>query len=203
MLAAGLTLVPADFVAPAGSVATGRYPPLEAWMREEAAQAGRRDVRTPFAFVVGGHIACPPAAAADAILDAAREKHALDADEAIELARVPTASGERRALSIALLHMGQAPFFQDFRWDLEILRRDRPDGSVLLRYERSTARGPGLHVSVFRGVAALTPEGDGTRWIEVLAVASDIKPPFFLADKVEGAVRGILGRRWKRLCQTR
>ena len=199
MLAAALKSVRDDLELAPGSGMSGRFTPVETWVRDEARAAGRRDVRTLYAYLAISQVGAAPGLVADAILDPARERPALDADEFVELARASTPQGERRAYEVALLRMGEGPFRSDFRWDLEIARRDRADGSVLLRYERSTARGPGLHASVFRGAALLWPERGGTRWVEVLAVASDIRPPFFLVGRVEAAVESILGRRWKRL----
>jgi hypothetical protein len=188
---------------PAGEPLVGRDVPLERHALEDLHAAGRRDVRTLFAFVVLCRVEAPVEACAAAILDAERERAALDADALTLVASEARPGGVRHAFAVDMLRMGEGPFRYDFRWDFSVARRDRPDGRTLLRYEMATAGRSPEHVTLFRGAAALEPERGGTRWSEILLVGSDLSAPFFLRAKAEAAVRDILARRWRRLAARR
>jgi hypothetical protein len=189
---AGADLVP-------GVPLVGRDTALERLSWEELRRRGRRDVRTLYAFVAICRADVPPAALADAILDAARERRSLDADVLTERSVERRSGVERRTFAAQLLRMGEGPFRFDFRWEFSVDRRDRPDGTVLLRYDLSPPSLRTEHVAQFRGAAMLAPDGTGTRWTEVLLVGSDLAAPFFLESRSVTAVRDILARRWGRL----
>ena len=78
--------------------------------------------------------------------------------------------------------------------------KTRPDGAVLVRYEMATDPRT-ERVSLFQGAGALVPDGDGTRWVEALAVGSPSSPPFFLKGKVRAEVDKVFARRARRLAR--
>jgi hypothetical protein len=183
----------------AGEPLVARDAFIERFARDDLRHRGQRDIRTLYAFVAINRANLSPAALADAILDAEHERRALDADVLVARAKERTAGGERRVFAVELLRMGEGPLRFDFRWEFSVERRDRPDGTILLRYEMSPPSGRGENVAVFRGAAMLAPDGAGTRWTEVLLVGSDLVAPFFLESRSQTAALGLLFRRWRRL----
>ena len=103
-------------------------------------------------------------------------------------------------MRLAMLRMGESPFVYDFRWTLTTSRRGVASGGIEIRYD--LLDDPATeHVSLFRGIARIEPEGTGSRWTEVLAVGSNVSPPFFLKGKARDEVTKIMTRRMQRLAE--
>ena len=168
-------------------------------LRRRYERVERRDVGAFYVHVAGYRVTASPSRCADLFLDVAAEKAALDADEAADRGARAIGPDHARRMSLAMLKMGEGPFTWDFRWEFEGVRRDRPDGVILLRY--AIVDGPAnQRVSVFSGVATLVPvPGGGTAVREVLVVGSTVSPPFFLKSKARAEVAKILTRRVSRL----
>ena len=177
------------------TIAPVRLPDAEAELLDALAPATRRTVPTFFVFGQAARLPTTPARIADAALDAATERTALDADEVVEVGRARVGVREERVLRVALLRKGEGPFRYDFRWSLRVARTDRPDGAVWLRYDL-VEDAPRERVTWFTGVATLEPVGRETVVRELVSLGSDTSPPFFLKGKVRGAVHDILAKRW-------
>lgn len=174
-------------------------PKAVAGLRRRFERVEHRDVGAFYVHAAGARVAASPTRCAEILLDVAAEKAALDADEASDRGTRPVGADPARRIALGLLKMGEGPFTWDFRWEFEGVRRQRPDGTILLRY--AIVDGPSnQRVSVFSGVATLVPlPGGGTAFREVLAVGSTVSPPFFLKSKARAEVAKILTRRVERL----
>ena len=156
---------------------------------------GRRDDSSLFLHAFAVHVEAPPSRVAERLLEATAERAALDADEAEELSQ---GAGTSRRMRLAMLRMGEVPFRYDFRWTLVASRRGLEGGAIEVRYDLADDPAP-EHVSLFRGIASIEPEGTGSRWTEVLAIGSTVSAPFFLKGKARDEVTKIMTRRMQRL----
>jgi hypothetical protein len=166
-------------------------PEAESAVRSSLRREARGDVSTTFVRRIAVRVAAPPPRLLAQILAVEAEKAALEADEAEDL---PAPAAGVRALRVALLDVGQKPFRADYRWAFTVRTARRADGTVLVRYE--LAADPRTErVSLFTGVGALVPDGEGTRWVEAFAVGSPSSVPFFLRGAARAEVDRVFARR--------
>ena len=172
-----------------------RLPEAEQHLREALKAEGARGVSSLFVLALSVRVAAPPPRAAAHLLDVAEERAAVASDEAKD----PTedAAGLCR-MRLAMLNMGQGPFRFDFRWTVATSLRPLEGGRLEVRYDLA-GDPPPERVSLFHGIAVLEPDGQGSRWTEVLAIGSPITPPPFLVGAARAEVERIMTRRAQKM----
>jgi hypothetical protein len=178
----------------------GRSEVLEARVARRISASGARVPQILLVFASTVRLAAKPAAVADLLLDVPAEKAALGAEEAVARDAHVAGRDEVRVASMGLLRKGEGPFKYDFRWTWRGTRHDRADGSVLVRYDLLGEPAP-ERVGAFEGVALVEPDGDGSRWTEVLVLGARIALPFFLKGKARDGVASFLSTRASRMAE--
>ena len=164
-------------------------------------RAGTRAPSVLCAYGLAATVPARPGACADVLLDVEAERRALDAEEGVLLRQYVAGRDPVRVASMGLLRKGEGPFRFDFRWTWRATRRDRADGSVLLRYDLLDDPAP-ERVAVFSGLAVIEPDGaGGSRVLESLVLGTRVPLPFFLKSRARDAVASFLRTRAKRLVE--
>jgi hypothetical protein len=156
-------------------------------------------VRLVGALGVVGHVPLRPAEMAAMMQDEVVEKQILAADVFSRIGTEYVLRGSRRDRYRAeFLRIGDAFWIYDLRFTFSCERVDVADGRVLLRYDPRVVPAP-EHVTLWRGLCLLEPEGTGTRVTEILIIGTDLNLPFFLVPEMRRIVRKRLADRAQNL----
>ena len=147
------------------------------WRRYRNESAPGGDVRHVTVVGTAGRVPIPPAAMAALIADPDVERQVLAAQTFKRTRTAYVLPGQRRdAYWVEKLRVGVGPFRYDLRFATVVEQMDLGDGRIALRYDPRAAKGT-TGVSLYRGVALIEPEGEGSRITEVIVFGTPLSAP--------------------------